>query len=142
MPGKRIMVARVCDQCGTDFLAPATNVKKGYGRFCSLACRNLSYKGRPQPADRKKPNFIRERNPNWHGGSSRHSGGYRAIRQHDGRYRLEHRVVMEAHLGRSLQRHEHVHHINGIKTDNRIENLQVMSAAEHARLHRTINRSS
>ena len=55
--------------------------------------------------------------------------------RHNGRFIDEHRLVMEQYLGRKLRPDEVVHHKNGNKRDNRIENLEIMTLSEHTRMH-------
>jgi HNH endonuclease len=60
--------------------------------------------------------------------------GYRRITCKDRRKRFEHVMVWEKHWGPVPQGSE-IHHVNGNKLDNRIENLQLVTRLEHKRLH-------
>lgn len=55
--------------------------------------------------------------------------GYRVLTLKKRRI-LEHRLVMESHIGRVLFPEENVHHLNGVRADNRIENLELWSSSQ------------
>ena len=60
--------------------------------------------------------------------------GYRQL-ESNGKREYEHRSVVEKHIGRPLRAGEQVHHLNGNKLDNRINNLVLMTTFEHQSLH-------
>ena len=112
----------VCEQCGE-----VSHNQNRRQRYCNQTCMGIARRG--------------SGNPNWCGGKSLRGDGYVEIllsahpRASHGRI-LEHIVVMEGHLQRQLEPGETVHHINGIKDDNRTENLRLFeSNSAHTAYH-------
>lgn len=83
-----------------------------------------------------------ERAGNWNGGRHKTVNGYIVVRQPDhpnsmkSGYVLEHVLLISEAIGRPLEKGEVSHHVNGIKDDNRLENLRLMSKTAHDRLHK------
>ena len=78
-----------------------------------------------------------ERNPDWKGGKTTHSNGYAQISSKASKNfkKTEHQIVMENYIGRELKPYECVHHIDGNKKNNNINNLALMDISAHSRLH-------
>lgn len=88
------------------------------------------------------PPMHGSKNPRWKGGEIEDGHGRISVFSpghpnptNYGTHVYRYRLVMEAHLGRYLEPWEIVHHKNGIKNDDRIENLEVMTQAQHCGLH-------
>jgi len=148
--GKREIA--ICEQCGIEFEAYTSQARRFCSKSCATTYRNLtdenpSYhrdiSGANNPRYGKglsgKDNGMygrtRELNPAWNGGRKIRPDGYimrLAPEGHPARtaaypYVLEHRLVMEEHLGRYLDPEEVVHHIDGDPSNNDIENLQLFA---------------
>lgn len=107
--------ARPCAWCDQSF------IPKGRGNRQICCSKRCAYDLGNLKRGRKG-----EENGNWKGGVAKHgNSGY--LRQYvPGRgHLLQHRVVMEQMIGRELLPHEEVHHKNGIRYDNRPENLEL-----------------
>lgn len=111
-----------CEQCSQPFMVKRSRQNKT--RYCSRTCRNIADRG-------KKPHNY--------AGPRRTSMGYVIVDHPSGEGRVyEHRLIAEKMLGRLLASHEHVHHRNGNRSDNRPENLEVLIASDHIRIHKRV----
>ena len=117
-----------CANCGKKFLVRSYRIN--IAQYCSLKCAAEIVS--PRTAQARNANIKRRygrNHPNWKGGTF-DKRGYKLI-SIKGKQVYEHRYLMEKHLGRKLETTEHVHHRNGNKSDNRIENLEVVDIREH-----------
>ncbi len=120
-----------CQQCNKEFYAPA--YRKETAKFCSRRCTTLAHPEITEKARNNSPLMFRA--------GITQPKKYVVIRV-NGKPIREHRHVMQEHLGRKLESYEQVHHINGDPTDNRIENLQVLTNSEHQKLELSFFSSS
>lgn len=91
--------------------------------------------------DKLSKDRMRSGNPNWNGGEQVDTNGYKKILTGNKEYTFEHRLVMEEYLGRKLKPEEVVHHIDGDRLNNNIDNLQLFdSVAEHTAHHHKLRK--
>lgn len=118
-PKKKMGSLLFCIVCNTEYYIPQYRMKSGKSKYCSRQCL----------AKNHLKNFIsvygfKKLNKPLH--------SYKVITV-DGKRIREHRYIMEQYLGRKLEKWEHVHHINDDSSDNRIENLEILSNSDHQR---------
>ena len=106
---------RKCKQCGKEFTTNPSYLKRreNAGIFCNRECWKKSVSASPGWIDKQ---------------------GYRCIHRNGRRIR-EHRFVVEQDLGRVLEPTEHIHHIDGNKLNNELNNLYLTNNSEHRLIH-------
>lgn len=129
-PNNRYYVKIVCSVCGKQIFADRQNRKKAKAAICSKECK-------VQLLSSRRPEKIFK---NGLGSSVMQLALGHPHKNNQGRV-CEHRLVIERSINRYLTKIEQIHHINMDKTDNRIENLDLMSTQSiHFKTHGSLNK--
>jgi len=120
-------------------------IKQSHLKLCACGCGQLCKNRFVQWHNILTFNHRMESNPAWNGGVKKDLKGYilvKKLKHHLANcqgYLPEHRLVYEEYHKCCLLKWAHIHHINGIKDDNRIENLEGMSHRQHSSLTHSKN---
>jgi hypothetical protein len=130
-----------CSKCSKEFLALKSQQKRlGNGKYCSNSCSKLGKKLGLDHRRKISEQKLGNKNPRYVSGKMTVQG-YVLIKNRNhpnangSGYVLEHRLVMSNFIGRPLRKDEVVHHKNKDRSDNRLENLEVLTRAEHSAHH-------
>lgn len=130
------MKKRICKSCKKEYAPSSKHLKCPQCRHFDkkVACSTCGNKKTPKAKVCKKCSQNNGKSNNhWKGGKTKHNKGYALVfcpnhprvKNRSNSYVMEHILVMEGLLNRYLFKHEQVHHKNGIKNDNRPENLEL-----------------
>lgn len=144
---KKKSLRLIAKEIGSSYGALAYTVRKYNIEIPEDAIRqkrptlNLSQKSKEGLAKKYPNGRFGELASRWKGGRKKNGAGYILVYKPEHPYAsrgyiMEHRLIIEDKIGRMVKPSEYVHHINGIKDDNRIENLELCSSKkEHAKVH-------